>query len=71
MALRYGICNIEEAKLYLADPLLRSRMEDVITVIDAQISSGKSLSSLMGTELDATKAISIVCEIGSMAAPSV
>ena len=58
MALRYGIRDLEEAKSYLASPLLLSRLEDVIAVINKQVSSGIDLSVLMGSELDATKTIS-------------
>jgi uncharacterized protein (DUF1810 family) len=34
MAQRYGIADLAEARAYLADPLLRQRLEAVISVID-------------------------------------
>jgi uncharacterized protein (DUF1810 family) len=59
MAQRYGIADLEETKAYLADPLLRGRLEEVIGVIAEQLNSpGQSLTALMGGELDAAKTIS-------------
>lgn len=59
MAQRYGISGLAEARVYLADPLLRSRLESVISVIGKQLCvPGQSLELLMGGELDATKTIS-------------
>jgi len=59
MAQRYGIADLEEARIYLADPLLRQRLEVVISVIDAQLSQpGQSLEHLMGSGLDAAKTVS-------------
>lgn len=59
MAERYGIADVAEARAYLANPLLRVRLEEVITVIDTQLQRpGQSLSVLMGGELDAAKTIS-------------
>jgi len=59
MAQRYGIADLEEARIYLADPLLRQRLEAVISVIDAQLSQpGQSLEHLMGSGLDAAKTVS-------------
>jgi uncharacterized protein (DUF1810 family) len=59
MALRYGIADLEEARAYLADPLLRRRLEEVIAVIAVQLQQpGMSLTALMGGELDAAKTIS-------------
>ena len=34
MAQCYGIAGLDEARAYLADPLLRQRLEAVISVID-------------------------------------
>ena len=34
MAQRYGIADLAEARAYLAGPLLRQRLEAVISVID-------------------------------------
>ena len=59
MAERYGIANIAEARAYLADPLLRQRLEAVIAVIDTQLRQpGQSLERLMGSGLDAAKTVS-------------
>jgi uncharacterized protein (DUF1810 family) len=59
MAQRYGIAHLAEARTYLADPLLRQRLEAVIAVIDAQLSQpGQSLERLMGSGLDAAKTVS-------------
>ena len=58
-AQRYGLHGLEEAKAYLADPLLRQRLEEVIEVIHHQLQHpGQTLERLMGGELDATKTIS-------------
>ncbi len=59
MAERYGIADLAEARAYLADPLLRQRLEEVIDVIHHQLQqSDQSLERLMGGELDAAKTIS-------------
>ena len=59
MAQRYGIAELAEASAYLADPLLRQRLEAVIAVIHAQLRQpGQSLEHLMGGGLDAAKTVS-------------
>ena len=59
MAQRYGLDGLEEARAYLADPLLRQRLEEVIAVIHHQLQQpDQSLERLMGGGLDATKTIS-------------
>ena len=59
MAQRYGIADLTEARAYLADPLLRQRLELVLTVINEQLSQpGQNLEQLMGSGLDAAKTIS-------------
>ena len=59
MAQRYGIADLAEARAYLADPLLRQRLEGVIGVIDEQLRKpGQSLEQLMGSGLDAAKTVS-------------
>jgi uncharacterized protein (DUF1810 family) len=59
MAQRYGIANLAEAPTYLADPLLRRRLEAVIAVIDAQLCQpGQSLEHLMDSSLDVAKTVS-------------
>ena len=59
MAQRYGINGLDEAKAYLAEPTLRSQLEEVIAVIAEQLQKpDQSLERLMGGNLDATKTIS-------------
>ena len=59
MAQRYGLNGLDEAKAYLAEPLLRSRLEETIAVIADQLSPPRqSLVRLMGGQLDASKTIS-------------
>ena len=59
MARRYGVHGLEEAKAHLADPTLRSRLEEVIAVISDQLQQpDQSLETLMGSGLDAAKTIS-------------
>ena len=58
-AQRYGLDGLEEARVYLADPPLRQRLEEVIGVILHQLQQpDQTLDRLMGGELDATKTIS-------------
>ena len=59
MAQRYGIAGLDEARAYLADPLLRQRLEAVISVIEEQLNQpAQTLELLMGSELDAAKTVS-------------
>ena len=59
MAQRYGIADLAEARAYLADPLLRQRLEAVINVIEEQLNQpAQTLELLMGSELDAAKTVS-------------
>jgi uncharacterized protein (DUF1810 family) len=59
MAQSYGLADLDEARTYLADPLLRQRLEAVISVINEQLSRpGQNLEQLMGSGLDAAKAVS-------------
>jgi len=59
MAQRYGLNGLEEARAYLAEPLLRSRLEETIAVITDQLAQpGQTLVRLMGGQLDASKTIS-------------
>ena len=56
---RFGIEDLAEAQAYLADPVLRKRLEAVIEAIDQQLQQpGQTLTLLMGGELDAAKTIS-------------
>ncbi|MCP9793368.1 DUF1810 family protein [Vulcanococcus limneticus Candia 3F8] len=59
MARSYSIAGLAEAQAYLADPVLRMRLEAVISVIVEQLQRpGQSLPALMGSDLDAAKTIS-------------
>ena len=59
MAQSYGVTGLTEARTYLADPLLRQRLEAVIAVIDEQLRQpGQSLEHLMGGGMDAAKTVS-------------
>jgi uncharacterized protein (DUF1810 family) len=59
MAQSYGLADLDEARTYLADPLLRQRLEAVISVINEQLSRPcQNLEQLMGSGLDAAKAVS-------------
>ena len=58
-AQQYGVNDLAEAKAYLDDATLCSRLEEVIAVIADQLQKpDQSLERLMGGELDATKTIS-------------
>jgi uncharacterized protein (DUF1810 family) len=71
MAQRYGLDGLAEAQTYLADPLLRQRLEEVIGVIHEQLQQpDQSLERLMGGELDATKAISSLTLFEAAGLPS-
>ena len=59
MAQHYGLNGPEEAKAYLEEPTLLSRLEEVITVITEQLHQPEqTLERLMGGNLDAAKTIS-------------
>jgi uncharacterized protein (DUF1810 family) len=71
MAERYGIADLAEAQAYLADPLLRQRLEELIAVIAAQLQRpGQSLPLLMGGDLDATKTLSCLTLFAAAGLPS-
>ncbi len=71
MAERYGIADLAEAQAYLADPLLRQRLEEVIAVIAAQLQRpGQNLPLLMGGDLDATKTLSCLTLFAAAGLPS-
>ena len=59
MAQRYGIGDLAEARGYLANPLLRQRLQAVISVIEEQLNQpAQTLELLMGSELDVAKTVS-------------
>ena len=54
-AIHFGIEDLEEARAYLADPVLRERLERVIAVLAEQLKHpDQSLRKLMGKSIDAT-----------------
>ena len=58
-AIHFGIEDLEEARAYIADPVLRERLEQVISVLAEQLKHpDQSLRKLMGKPIDATKTIS-------------
>lgn len=68
---RYGIADLAEARAYLADPLLRQRLEELIAVIAAQLQRpGQSLPLLMGGDLDAAKTVSCLTLFAAAGLPS-
>lgn len=65
----YGIEGIAEAEDYLRDPLLRSRLLTIATVVAEQVEQrGRhSLEWLMGSSIDATKLVSSLTLFGEVA----
>lgn len=65
-ALKYQIQNLEEAKAYVADPLLFGRLVEVTTILRGQLQSlvlegiqgNRALQQIMGSEIDAIKTVS-------------
>ncbi len=54
MAKFYGLTGEEEARAYLAHPLLGPRYRECVAAVRAQLDAGKSLEAIFG-ELDAMK----------------
>jgi uncharacterized protein (DUF1810 family) len=59
-ALTYGVRGAPEAREYLRDPLLRSRLLAVASAVAEQVGSDRqvSLRRLMGSTIDVTKLVS-------------
>jgi uncharacterized protein (DUF1810 family) len=65
-ALKYQIQNLEEAKAFVADPLLFGRLVEVTTILRGQlqsrvldgISGYRALRQVMGKDIDAIKTVS-------------
>jgi len=65
-ALKYQIQNLEEAKAYVADPLLFGRLVEVTTILKGQLHSRvldgiqghRALCQVMGKDIDAKKTVS-------------
>lgn len=55
----YGIDGLDEAKAYLENTRLKSRLTHTIAIISAQLDiNGNNLELLMGSQIDALKTIS-------------
>jgi uncharacterized protein (DUF1810 family) len=52
---KFGIDSVNEAKAYYNHPVLRARMNEILTVI---LNSKEGILTLMGSELDARKFLS-------------
>ena len=50
----YGLSGDDEARAYLAHPLLGARYRECVAAVRAQVDAGKSLEAIFG-ELDAMK----------------
>jgi uncharacterized protein (DUF1810 family) len=54
-SLTYGLDGVEETEEYLRDPVLRSRLLTIASVVAEQTRSGVTLTTLMGTPIDVMK----------------
>ena len=54
----YGIADLAEAKAYVADPVLGSRLGQVTALVAQKLKAGVPLRTLMGSEIDAVKVVS-------------
>jgi uncharacterized protein (DUF1810 family) len=57
-ARRYGIAGRSEAKAYLQDPVLRSRLLEITNALAERLDKGGSLLSLLGSSIDVLKLVS-------------
>ena len=59
MSQAYAIADAAEAEAYLRDPTLRARLLTITAAVAEQLTSrGRSLSTLLGSEIDARKLVS-------------
>jgi len=65
----YGLDGVAEAEEYLRDPLLRSRLLTIATVVIEQVGAegGVSLESLMASPIDVAKLVSSMTLFGHVA----
>jgi uncharacterized protein (DUF1810 family) len=63
----FGIRDEAEAVEYLRDPVLGARYRDVTAAVAAHLRRGTPLAVLMGSEIDARKAISSLTLFGQVA----
>ena len=62
----YAIDDAREAEEYLRDPLLFSRLRTIVTAIAEQLRDGRSLTTLMGSRIDALKTVSSLTLFGEV-----
>jgi uncharacterized protein (DUF1810 family) len=63
----YGIHGVEEARAYLRNPTLRSRLLAITTEVADHLSRGASIDTLMGSSTDALKLVSSLTLFGHAA----
>jgi len=54
----YAIQDLEEARTYLRDPILRARYEEILAAVGEQLVRGIRVEALMGGRTDALKLVS-------------
>ena len=54
----YAIQDLEEARTYLRDPILRARYEEIVAAVSEQLARGIRVEDLMGSQIDALKLVS-------------
>jgi uncharacterized protein (DUF1810 family) len=64
----YAVEGEPEAIAYLRDPVLRSRLLEITTAVAHQLSAGRRVARLMGSEIDAHKLVSSLTLFGRVAA---
>jgi len=57
-ARRYGLAGRSEAKAYLQDPVLRSRLLEITRAVAERLESGGSLLNVLGSQIDVLKLVS-------------
>lgn len=57
-ARRYGLAGRVEARAYLADARLRSRLLEITTAVAEQLEQGEPLPKIMGSPIDVLKLVS-------------
>jgi len=57
-ARRYGLAGRVEARAYLEDPLLRSRLLEITTAVVGRLEQGWSLLKILGSPIDVLKFVS-------------
>jgi len=70
MCQTYGVPSLDHATAYLLHPLLGPRLADVLDVVHAQVCErGLKLQRLMGSDVDALKAVSCLVLFRAAAEP--